>query len=74
MSVKFRVIQRPEPDRRVLHAKAPDGPILRGSSWTKVDFGCGSCGRLLVTGLKRPELKNIVIQCPSCGSYNDTGA
>ncbi len=37
----------------------------------KDDVKCSKCGSILVMKIKRPQVQNLAIKCPSCGSYNE---
>jgi len=34
------------------------------------DIKCSKCGCMLVMKIKRPQLQNLAIKCPSCGDLN----
>ncbi|HKZ94470.1 MAG TPA: hypothetical protein VJ249_07825 [Candidatus Bathyarchaeia archaeon] len=34
------------------------------------DIKCSKCGYILAMKIKRPQLQNLAIKCPSCGSVN----
>jgi len=34
------------------------------------DIKCSKCGYLLVMKIKRPQVQNLAIKCPSCGEVN----
>lgn len=34
------------------------------------DIKCAKCGYILAMKIKRPQIQNIAIKCPSCGTLN----
>ncbi len=34
------------------------------------DIKCSKCGYMLVMKIKRPQVQNVAIKCPSCGTLN----
>lgn len=34
------------------------------------DIKCSKCGYILAMKIKRPQLQNLAIKCPSCGNLN----
>jgi len=36
----------------------------------KKDIKCSKCGYILVMKIKRPQILNLAIKCPSCGCLN----
>jgi len=34
------------------------------------DIKCSKCGYILAMKIKRPQIQNLAIKCPSCGSLN----
>jgi hypothetical protein len=73
----LRVIPEPaKATRSVLHfGEEISGPCITGSGGPRsVDYACGTCGRILVEGWAPTQsIVNVVLVCPGCGSYNDTG-
>ena len=35
------------------------------------DLKCSKCGYILAMKIKRPQLQNLSIKCPTCGTIND---
>jgi len=35
------------------------------------DIKCSKCGYILAMKIKRPQIQNLTIKCPSCGSLNE---
>ena len=68
-----------EGTRSVLHlGKDVDpGPVIRFDGGPKgFDYSCGACGFVLINGAPpggMQGIRDVVLLCPSCGAYNDTG-
>ncbi|HTO92266.1 MAG TPA: hypothetical protein VMJ70_14140 [Candidatus Sulfotelmatobacter sp.] len=43
-----------------------------GAGAGPVSYACGNCGRILLESLFDGQVRNIVIQCTRCGSFNET--
>jgi predicted RNA-binding Zn-ribbon protein involved in translation (DUF1610 family) len=74
-TIRMKVIPEPSRKKRSVIV-APRGDALfrfyRGGN--DVDLVCGQCGRELVTGLQDAgQLQSVVLQCPGCGAFNDSG-
>lgn len=69
---KLKVIPQPEKGTRaVLHFDSKDTSIIiQGKG--NLDLLCGSCGATLAKGVNEGQVKNLVLLCNKCGSYNDT--
>ena len=74
---KLRVIDKPEEGTRSVlqQAAGAEGPFMIGSKGRgSMDYVCGSCGYVLLEEMGyRQSVVNVVLVCPSCGAYNDTG-
>lgn len=73
---RLRVIPEPEEGTRSVLVPTDDvvGPVINGPGGRgTTDQVCGSCGRVLIAGIAPSQVMEMVIRCPDCGSYNDTG-
>ena len=43
-------------------------PFIRGNG--EFDYICGHCEAVLAEKMRRDQIKNLVLQCPTCGKYN----
>lgn len=43
-------------------------PLMIGTG--EHDFLCGACRNVVCAGIDRGQVKDIVLQCPNCDSYN----
>ena len=70
---KLKVIPKPEErTRTVLKPKNRDSSVtIKGSG--KLNLVCGKCGAILAREIHEGQIKNIVLFCNKCDSYNDTG-
>ena len=73
--MKLKVIPKPaEGTRTVLVPKRNVLPVIKGNIPPEhggLTFQCGNCGAPLINGVKKGQVRNIVIKCPLCGSYNE---
>jgi len=71
----MKVIPEPPRGKRaVLVAPRPDPSFRFYQGGADVDLLCGSCGRALATGLQSStHLQTVVLKCPGCGAFNDSG-
>jgi Zn finger protein HypA/HybF involved in hydrogenase expression len=49
---------------------APKQNVLAIIGVGNKDIKCSKCGYMLAMKIKRPQLQNLAIKCPSCGSLN----
>jgi len=70
VQIGLSVIPEPKPNTRTVLIPKGDFPVLRGEG--NLDLICGKCGQILVESAGRGIwLKNFVIQCPKCKSFNE---
>jgi DNA-directed RNA polymerase subunit RPC12/RpoP len=43
-------------------------PILRGKG--EVDYICGHCEAVLAEKMELGQIKDLVLECPTCGKHN----
>jgi len=68
--IALTVIPEPAPNTRSLLVPQGKFPVIRGEG--DMDLVCGKCGQVLVESVgKGVWLKNLVIRCPNCKSYNE---
>ena len=72
--IELLVIPEPDPNTRAVFIY--DGPGTIGFTGFEVGLAlcCGKCRSHLTEGIAKNNLRNMVIKCKQCGSYNDTGA
>jgi transcription elongation factor Elf1 len=75
-SIKLRVIPEPAPKTRtVFQMNDPEGKettktiLFKGHENT--NFICGNCESILAKKVSIDTIKNLVLKCNKCGSYND---
>ena len=68
---KLRVIPEPKKGTRaVLEKDSQTEPVIfKGSGG--LDLQCGSCEAILAKGVAEGQLRNLVLHCNQCGSYNE---
>jgi len=64
--------EKPAEGTTVLLAEMP-GPVIRGQEKHAPDICCGKCGHVLILGMSRKRISDIVIRCFACQSYNYLG-
>lgn len=69
-NVILQVIPKPkEGTASILAMNDPSRlPIIKGSADT--NYQCGTCHATLVQGVTQGQIRNMVLLCPKCGSYN----
>ncbi len=67
---KLKVISEPAENTRTVMTGVPPGtPFYKSSG--DVNLLCGQCDTVLAENMNPGQVKNIVLQCPECKSYND---
>ena len=67
----LKVIPEPTSSRAVFE-KTTKGTVLFQGFDTNIGLTCGTCGSVLVAGMEREQIRNIVLRCNQCGAFNDT--
>ena len=49
----------------------PEPNVLAIIGVGKNDVKCSKCGYMLVMKVKRPQVQNLAIKCPSCNTLNE---
>jgi hypothetical protein len=73
---KLRVVEAPPEGTTVLSPAEPFGEayFIGAGGPLSVDSLCGSCDRLLIARMAPGQgVRNVLLVCPDCGSYNDAG-
>jgi hypothetical protein len=69
--VRLPVIPEPDPNTRSVFEKTTEGSVLFRGHESDVALGCGTCGAHLAEGMAAGQIRNIVIKCNVCGSFNE---
>ena len=72
MNKQLKVISKPNPDSvtLLLPKKGETLPLIKFNG--DLDLLCGNCKEILVEGIiEEDQIKNVVIRCPTCRSYNE---
>lgn len=69
---RLAVIPEPDPDTRAVQILTGPGTIIIQGDACGLSMDCGKCGASLVVGLKREQVRQIVLKCNACGAFNDT--
>lgn len=70
--IVLTVIAEPDPNTRTVFEKANEGTIYWQGSATNIGLVCGTCAAVLVAGMRREQIVNIVLRCKQCGAFNET--
>jgi len=71
--IKLNIIPEPPlPYTRTVLIKDGNDPLFIKGYTTKFKFVCGKCGSILMEGIDRKQVINIVLKCNKCNSFNDT--
>jgi len=73
--MKLRIISKPQEGTRVVFIPEKNViPVIQGEiplDQGGVTMQYGKCGTPLANKVKPNQVRNIVIKCPTCGSYNE---
>ncbi len=64
------VIAEPAPNTRTVLVPGFAGPVVKGAG--SLDYRCGGCGATLLENVEFEQIRNIVVKCFGCGSFNET--
>lgn len=68
---KLKVIPKPEEGSRsvIMPPNKNEATIIQGSG--NINLVCGNCGASLAKGVEENQIKNVVLYCNQCNSYNE---
>lgn len=66
---KLEIIPKPEEGTRAVLTKDMEEPYFKGDG--DIDLACGNCNAILAEGVLEGTLRNLVLYCNKCGSYNN---
>ena len=71
LDVRLRIIPEPKPQTRaILEPKVGEIlPVIKGNG--NLNLLCGNCDAILIEGIDKGQIRNIVIHCPICRFYNN---
>lgn len=67
---KTKIIPEPKEETRPVLAPK-EAPIVKGQDSSGPNVLCGSCDTVLVENAANFNIVNVVLKCPSCGSFGD---
>jgi hypothetical protein len=70
--VQLQVIPEPDPGSRAVLVNLGGGTVISQSFDGTDSLDCGKCGAPLMVGVTRSHVNGLVLQCSSCGAFNDT--
>jgi hypothetical protein len=66
------VIPQPEAGTRSVIDYQGEGTIIfRSTAGPATELVCGKCSAPLVVGMKVDQIRNLVLRCKRCGSFNE---
>ena len=69
--VPAKIIPEPKNGTRSVIVPAPNVlPVFDGKTGN-TSYRCGNCKAILVNRISHGQLRNLVIKCPKCSSYNE---
>jgi DNA-directed RNA polymerase subunit RPC12/RpoP len=71
-NIKLKVIPEPAPKSRVVtepHRGEVDGE--KGNNANRVNYICGNCNSIIVENVIEGSMKEQVVRCNICNSYNE---
>lgn len=71
---RLRVIPPPaNGSRSILQLDAPGTILVQGNGGgPAVSYDCGNCGSPLLVDVTEDQVRNVVLKCNNCGSYNES--
>jgi hypothetical protein len=72
--IKLPIIPEPDPSTRtifIIPEGSSDTLFMRGYS-TNLKFLCGNCGAILMEGIEKNQVRNIVLKCNKCKMFNES--
>jgi predicted nucleic acid-binding Zn-ribbon protein len=78
-NIKLKVVPKPAPKTRaVLDLNSEGITDFSGAdagekdiNVVRVNYVCGHCNSIIAENIKDGALKDVVVKCNSCGSYNE---
>lgn len=67
--VNLGIIDKSKVKNKVIFSTQDVNPLIKGMELE--NYNCGNCGFLLAENVIPNSIKNIIIECPKCKSYND---
>jgi DNA-directed RNA polymerase subunit RPC12/RpoP len=70
--IKLKVIPEPAPKSRVvIEAQKDEGEGEEGMNTERVNYVCGNCNSIIAENVIEGSMKDQVVKCTSCNSYNE---
>lgn len=70
--VPLKVIPEPDPGFRSVLVKTTEGSRIIRARETTLALECGQCRAPLVVGLRKEQIRNVVLKCNQREAFNDT--
>ena len=69
--IALNVIPEPDPNTRSVFIYDGEGTTVFTGYEVGVALICGQCKSNLVVGMRRKNIRNVVIRCKGCGAFNE---
>ena len=70
--IKLKVIPEPAPKSRVVtEAHSGEDESGQGNKGNRVNYVCGNCNAIIAKNVIEGSMKEQVVKCNSCNSYNE---
>jgi DNA-directed RNA polymerase subunit RPC12/RpoP len=70
--IKLKVIPEPAPKSRVVTEPfRVEAKMGEGANAKRVNYVCGNCNAIVVENVIEGSMKEQVVKCNSCNSYNE---
>ncbi len=66
------VIPEPDPNTRAVFEHAGNGTLFFQGFDTNIALVCGTCSAVLAAGIRRDQVRHVVLRCKQCGAFNET--
>jgi predicted RNA-binding Zn-ribbon protein involved in translation (DUF1610 family) len=67
---QMQVIPEPKPGTASVLVTDRPAPFVFIRGPGSANFLCGACQSVLVEGMERGQITEVVFKCPKCGSFN----
>lgn len=71
-AIRLRLIAEPKHGTRAILDYSGPGTIIVQGGALEPPLVCAQCGALLVVGVARATLRQLVFRCKTCGACNET--
>lgn len=69
--IRLKLIPEPDPNTRSVFIYDGEGSVAFRGTDIGLALCCGQCGSHLTEGIRRENIRNVVLKCNKCGKYNE---